>query len=77
VLVSSFSAVGTGTYVLHLAQMPHKTEPPPYEGSLLLDIHAHGRGDSLHAKYRSQQIGIGNLMRPWPGAWSLRFGKST
>jgi len=34
---------------LHLAQMPHKKEPPPYEGSLLLDIHAHGRGDSLHA----------------------------
>lgn len=34
---------------LHLAQMPHKAEPPPYEGSLLLEIHAHGRGDSLHA----------------------------
>ena len=29
--------------------MPHKAEPPPYEGSLLLHIHAHGRGDSLHA----------------------------
>jgi uncharacterized protein involved in outer membrane biogenesis len=34
---------------LHLAQMPHKAEPPPYEGSLFLEIHAHGRGDSLHA----------------------------
>ncbi len=34
---------------LQLAQMPHKGEPPPYEGSLLLEIHAHGRGDSLHA----------------------------
>jgi uncharacterized protein involved in outer membrane biogenesis len=34
---------------LHLAQLPHKTEPPPYEGSLRLQIHAQGRGDSLHA----------------------------
>jgi AsmA family protein len=34
---------------LQLAQIPHKNEPPPYEGSLLLQIHAHGRGDSLHA----------------------------
>jgi hypothetical protein len=34
---------------LQLAQMPHKAEPPPYEGSLLLEINAHGRGDSLHA----------------------------
>jgi AsmA family protein len=34
---------------LHLAQMPHKTEPPPYEGLLRLQIHAQGRGDSLHA----------------------------
>jgi AsmA family protein len=34
---------------LQLAQMPHKTEPPPYEGSLQLQIHAQGRGDSLHA----------------------------
>jgi hypothetical protein len=34
---------------LQLAQMPHKAEPPPYEGSLLMEIHAHGRGDSLHA----------------------------
>ena len=34
---------------LQLAQMPHKAEPPPYEGSLLLQIHAQGRGDSLHA----------------------------
>jgi uncharacterized protein involved in outer membrane biogenesis len=34
---------------LQLAQMPHKVEPPPYEGSLLLQIKAQGRGDSLHA----------------------------
>lgn len=34
---------------LQLAQVPHKAEPPPYEGSLLLHIHAQGRGDSLHA----------------------------
>jgi uncharacterized protein involved in outer membrane biogenesis len=34
---------------LQLAQMPHKAEPPPYEGSLLLQIHAQGGGDSLHA----------------------------
>jgi hypothetical protein len=34
---------------LQLAQMPHKADPPPYEGSLLLQIHAHGGGDSLHA----------------------------
>jgi uncharacterized protein involved in outer membrane biogenesis len=34
---------------LQLAQMPHKVEPPPYEGSLLLQMHAHGGGDSLHA----------------------------
>jgi hypothetical protein len=34
---------------LQLAQMPHKAEPPPYEGSLFLQIHAQGRGDSLHA----------------------------
>jgi AsmA family protein len=34
---------------LQLAQIPHKAEPPPYEGSLLLQIHARGRGDSLHA----------------------------
>lgn len=33
---------------LQLAQIPHKAEPP-YEGSLLLQIHAQGRGDSLHA----------------------------
>jgi hypothetical protein len=32
-----------------LARMPHKSEPSPYEGSLLLKIHAQGRGDSLHA----------------------------
>ena len=34
---------------LQLAQLPHKAELPPYEGSLLLHIHAQGRGDSLHA----------------------------
>ncbi len=34
---------------LHLAQIPHKAGPAPYEGSLLLQIHAQGRGDSLHA----------------------------
>jgi len=34
---------------LQLAQMPHRTEPPPYAGSLQLKIHAQGRGDSLHA----------------------------
>jgi uncharacterized protein involved in outer membrane biogenesis len=34
---------------LQLAQIPHKGESPPYEGSLLLQIHAQGRGDSLHA----------------------------
>jgi AsmA family protein len=34
---------------LQLAQMPHKAGPPPYEGSMRLQIHAQGRGDSLHA----------------------------
>jgi uncharacterized protein involved in outer membrane biogenesis len=34
---------------LQLAQLPHKSGPPPYEGTLLLQIHAQGRGDSLHA----------------------------
>ncbi len=34
---------------LQLAQMPHKAEPPPYEGSLMLQIHAQGAGNSLHA----------------------------
>ena len=34
---------------LQLAQMPHKAEPPPYEGSVLLQIHVQGQGDSLHA----------------------------
>jgi AsmA family protein len=34
---------------LQLAQIPHKAEPPPYEGSLLMRFHAQGRGDSLHA----------------------------
>ena len=34
---------------LQLAQMPHRVEPSPYEGSLLLQFHARGRGDSLHA----------------------------
>ena len=33
---------------LQLAQIPHKAEPPPYEGSLLLQIHAQGEGNSLH-----------------------------
>jgi len=33
---------------LQLAQIPHKAGPPPYEGSLLLQIRAQGRGDSLH-----------------------------
>ncbi len=33
---------------LQLAQLPHKAEPP-YAGSLLLQIHAQGQGDSLHA----------------------------
>ncbi len=34
---------------LQLAQIPHKAAQPPYEGSLLLKIHARGGGDSLHA----------------------------
>jgi AsmA family protein len=34
---------------LQLAQIPHKARQPPYEGSLLLQIHAQGGGDSLHA----------------------------
>jgi uncharacterized protein involved in outer membrane biogenesis len=34
---------------LQLAQMPHKAEPPPYEGPLFLQIQAQGRGNSLHA----------------------------
>jgi AsmA family protein len=34
---------------MQLAQMPHKVGPSPYEGSLLLQIHVQGRGDSLHA----------------------------
>ena len=34
---------------LQLAQLPHKSEPPPYAGTLLLQIHAQGQGDSLHA----------------------------
>ena len=33
---------------MQLAQIPHKAQPP-YEGSLLLKIHAQGTGDSLHA----------------------------
>lgn len=32
-----------------LGLLPHKSEPPPYEGSLQLTIHAQGKGDSLHA----------------------------
>ncbi len=34
---------------LQLAQMPHKAEPPPYKGSLQMQFHAQGTGDSLHA----------------------------
>jgi AsmA family protein len=34
---------------LQLAQMPHRAQLPPYEGSLLLQIQAQGMGDSLHA----------------------------
>ncbi len=34
---------------LQLAQIPHKAQSPPYEGSLQLKFHAQGRGDSLHA----------------------------
>jgi AsmA family protein len=34
---------------LHLAQMPHKADPPPYEGSLFVKIRVKGLGDSLHA----------------------------
>ena len=34
---------------LQLAQVPHKSEPPPFEGTLLLQVQAQGRGDSLHA----------------------------
>ncbi|MGO8828483.1 MAG: AsmA family protein [Steroidobacteraceae bacterium] len=34
---------------LQLAQVPHKAGPPPYEGSLLLQLQVQGRGDSLHA----------------------------
>jgi len=33
---------------VQLAQVPHKAEASPYEGSLLLKMHAQGRGDSLH-----------------------------
>jgi AsmA family protein len=32
---------------LQLAQIPHKAQPP-YDGSLLLHLHARGDGDSLH-----------------------------
>jgi AsmA family protein len=49
---------------LQLAQMPHKAEPSPYEGSLLLQIHAEGRGDSLHALAAAAD---GNL-----SAWELQ-----
>lgn len=34
---------------LQLGELPHKAEPPPYEGPLQLQIRAQGRGDSLHA----------------------------
>lgn len=33
---------------MQLAQIPHTAQSPPYEGSLLLHLHARGRGDSLH-----------------------------
>jgi AsmA family protein len=33
---------------VQLAQMPHKSEPPPYEGPLQLQVHAQGRGNSMH-----------------------------
>jgi uncharacterized protein involved in outer membrane biogenesis len=34
---------------VRLAQMPHSSEPPPFDGVLRLHLHAQGRGDSLHA----------------------------
>jgi uncharacterized protein involved in outer membrane biogenesis len=37
----------TGTN-LSLAQVPHEAGPPPYDGSLDLQVQAEGRGDSLH-----------------------------
>jgi AsmA family protein len=49
---------------LQLVRMPHEGEPPPYEGSLLLQIHAQGRGDSLHALAAAAD---GNL-----SAWELQ-----
>ena len=33
---------------VQLAQLPHKTEPPPYDGSLQVQVHVQGRGNSLH-----------------------------
>jgi uncharacterized protein involved in outer membrane biogenesis len=48
---------------MQLAQMPHKTEPPPYEGLLLLQVHAQGRGDSLHAL---AAVADGNLSARMP-----------
>jgi AsmA family protein len=49
---------------LQLAEIPHKAGPPPYEGPLLLQIHAQGRGDSLHALAAGAE---GNL-----SAWVLQ-----
>ena len=34
---------------VQLAQLPHRSEPPPYGGTLNLEIRVQGRGDSLHA----------------------------
>ena len=53
---------------LQLAQMPHKVEPPPYEGSMRLQIHAQGRGDSLHAVAASAD---GNLSA-WVSQGTIR-----
>jgi hypothetical protein len=43
---SRIEATGTN---LSLAQVPHEAGPPPYDGSLDLQVQAEGRGDSLHA----------------------------
>jgi uncharacterized protein involved in outer membrane biogenesis len=53
---------------LQLAQMPHKVEPPPYEGSMRLQIRAQGRGDSLHAVAASAD---GNLSA-WVSQGTIR-----
>jgi AsmA family protein len=46
---------------LHLSQMPHKSEPPPYEGALHVQIHAEGPGNSLHAL----AAGADGTLRAW------------